>query len=400
MTRIARPVLVAVAFALAAASCGDDNAATTTAPTTTTATTVPEPTTTSSTEATTTTIASTSPVMAREGDHNATVATIQFLVQCAGYADLNADGAFGLGTTTAVQAAQTALGFGADGVVREDFFAALSGACGEDRPIVLGADPVSIVGYTSPGNPEVFPISLLFGSTLTVVPGEGVIVLVKDGDGNPLTSEDSVTFPILTTADYTIEVSTEGEPTVFTLEVGVASGAGAGDWKITTDGIAYKDTKFTLGGPANPMIAKIFEFLGHNVRGNFDEFDTGWHDPGQDGYRGIMIEGIAFLFYGPNPSNPGRPETFARVRYLGPSFDKDGNPRPAGYVQTRSGITVGNTLAELITTYGSQVHSGSNADEHYYRYGAADGTEVCFYFGEDAPTDSTKITEISTECRD
>ena len=403
MTRIGRPVLLAVALALVAASCGDDNAATTTGATTTSATTVPEPTTTSSTEPTTTTTPlPSSPVLAREGDHSEMVATIQFLIQCAGYADLNADGAFGLGTKTAVQAAQTALGFGTDGIVTEDLFAALTRACTEDRPITPAATAVSVISYVSPGDPNTFPISLLFGSTLTVTvaSGAGVSVLVKDVDGNALGSEDGTTFPIAETATYTIEVSTEDEPTMFTLAVAVDAGAGAGDWILTTDGIAYKGTKFTLGAPAGPMITKIFEFLDHNVRSNFEEFDTGWHDPGQDGYRGIMIEGMAFLFYGPYPANPGRPETFARVRYLGPSFDKDGNPRPAGYVQTRSGITVGNTLAELITTYGGQVHSGSNADEHYYRYGAADGTEVCFYFGESAPTDSTKITEISTECRD
>ena len=121
--------------------------------------------------------------------------------------------------------------------------------------------------------------------------------------------------------------------------------------------------------------------------------------PGQLGVRGIFIEGIAFLFLGPNAGYPGRPETFERVRYVGPSFDANGGPRPAGWLQTLSGISVGNTLAELRTTYGGGVQPGSNANEHYYRYGAEDGSEVCFYFGDDAPTDSDKITEISTECR-
>jgi len=392
---------MAAALALVVAACGGgETATTTTAPTTTTST---APTTTTSTAPTTTTTTTTlpaSPVVAQQGDSNETVAAIQFLIQCAGYADLNADGNYGLGTTTAVQAAQTALGFDPNGIVTEDFFAVLTRACPTGRTITPGDEPVSVVGYTAPGDPEVFPIALLFGSTLSVVPGEGVIVFVKDGTGTLLASEDGITFSILETGDYTIEVSTEGEPTVYTLEVAVDPGAGVGDWIITTDGIAYKGAKFTLGDPAGPMITKIFEFLGHNVRSNYNEFDTGWHAPGQDGFRGIMIEGMAFLFYGPNASNPTRPEVFGRVRYLGPSFDKDGNPRPAGYVQTLSGITVGNTLEELIDTYGSNVVHGSNADEHYYRYGSADGKEVCFYFGEDAPTDSDKITEISTECRD
>jgi hypothetical protein len=45
------------------------------------------------------------------------------------------------------------------------------------------------------------------------------------------------------------------------------------------------------------------------------------------------------------------------------------------------------------------VRAGSNSEEHYYRYGAADGSEVCFYFGEAEPEDDSPILEISTECR-
>ena len=52
----------------------------------------------------------------------------------------------------------------------------------------------------------------------------------------------------------------------------------------------------------------------------------------------------------------------------------------------------------LIDTYGTQVSAGTNSEEHYYRFGAADGSEVCFYFGEDAPDDNDEIVEISTEC--
>ena len=401
ITHIGRPVLVVVALALVAASCsgGDDAVTTTTEAPATTSTTVPETTTTSTEPATTTTLPL-SPVLASEGDNNDTVATIQFLLECAGYADLTIDGSFGAATTTAVRAAQTALGFEPTGSPTEDLFAALTRTCTQDRNITPGDDPVTVIGYAAAGDPGVFPISLLFGSTLTVtvVSGDGLIVLVKDADGSPLTSEDGTTFPIITTADHTIEVSTEGDPIVFTLEVIVDPGAGSGDWILTTDGIAYKGTKFTLGTAAGPMIDKIFDFLGHGVRSKYGEFDTGWTDPGQEGFRGIMIEGMAFLFYGPNAANPTRPETFGRVRYVGPSFDADDTPRPAGYVQTLSGITVGNTLAELKATYGSQVGPGSNSEEHYYRY-AASGKEVCFYFGASAPTDSSKIVEISTECR-
>jgi hypothetical protein len=68
-------------------------------------------------------------------------------------------------------------------------------------------------------------------------------------------------------------------------------------------------------------------------------------------------------------------------------------------VQTLSGITVGDTLETRIDTYGTQVSAGSNSEEHYYRYGAADGSEVCVYFGEDEPEDDSEIVEINTECR-
>ena len=398
---IGRPALMVVTLALVAASCGGGTGETTTtaATTTTTPSTVPQTTTT--TEGTTTTTLPPSPVVATEGDENDVVAAIQFLLGCGGYGDLTVDGEFGPATTTAVESAQTALGFEVTGEPTEGLFALLSRTCNEDRVIEPSDDPVTVVGHTAAGEPEEFTVSLLFGSTLTVrvVSGEGVSVIVRDAAGMPLESADGTAFAIAVSGDHTIEVSTAGDPTLFTLEVGLASIAEAGAWIITTDGIAYGDTQFVLGTAAAPMIDKIFEFLGHGVRTEFDEFDTGWEAPGQEGFRGIFIEGIAFLFYGPNDDDPDRPETFARVRYVGPSFDANGDPRPAGYVQTLSGITVGHTLADLQDTYGSQVRAGSNSEEHYYRYGAADGSEVCFYFGEDAPTDSSQIVEISTECR-
>ncbi|MEK7252745.1 MAG: peptidoglycan-binding domain-containing protein, partial [Actinomycetota bacterium] len=389
-----------LALTLVAGSCGlfggDDTTTTTTAPTITTSTTVPETATTSST--TTTTLPS-SPVLARAGDEGETVAAIQFLLVCSGYADITIDGEFGAGTTTGVVAAQTALGFPTTGEPTEDLFAVLTQGCFEDRPIGPGEEPITVVGYASTA-PEAFSIPLLFGTNLTLaIEPAGVLVALKDGEGTALTPAEDGSFPITETGDYTIEVSTGSGSTMFSLEVAVAGLAEVGDWIITTDGIAYKDTEFPLGTAAGPMITKIFEFLGHNVRGSFDEFDTGWDDPGQEGFRGIFIEGLAFLFYGPTPSSPGIPETFGRVRYVGPSFDANENPRPAGWVQTLSGITVGNTLAELQETYGSNVSPGSDTVGHYYRFGAANGNEVCFYFGSAAPTATTRIVEISTECR-
>jgi hypothetical protein len=117
------------------------------------------------------------------------------------------------------------------------------------------------------------------------------------------------------------------------------------------------------------------------------------------GLRGVFIEGLAFLFFGPDPNNPDRPETFVRHRFVGPSVDADGNPRPDDYVTTAEGITVDHTLADLKAAYGDRVKSGSNSKEHYYRF-ADSGGELCFYFDtEDEPTDSASITEIASECR-
>lgn len=401
MARIA-PVLLALALVASACGGGTAETTTTTEATTTTASTVPA-TTTSTAPTTTTTTLPPSPVLATDGDENEIVAAFQFLLNCGGFGDLPVDGEFSAGTTTAVGEAQEALGFDPTGEPTENFFIALNQLCPQTRTVEFGEDETAVrmFGHTSALDPENFGIPLIFGSTLsvTVVSGDGAIATVWDAEGTPLESEGGTTFLIEQTGDYRIEVSTAGDPTLFTIEVGATSIAEAAEWIITTDGISHEDTEFLLGTSAGPMVTKIFEFLGHGVRDEYDEFDTGWDAAGQEGVRGIFIEGIAFLFTGPNDDNPGRPETFARVRYVGPSFDADGNPRPAGFVQTLSGITVGHTLENLIDTYGTAVGSGSNSEEHYYRYGAADGSEVCFYFGEDAPDDDDKILEISTECR-
>jgi hypothetical protein len=158
-----------------------------------------------------------------------------------------------------------------------------------------------------------------------------------------------------------------------------------------------------IGDDAETVIEHIFDFLGHGVRGAYAEFDTGWYpitEPRNIGLRGIFIEGLAFLFYGPaDPDNPDRPETLARVRFEGPSDDADGNPRPDNYVTTAEGITVGDTLADLKAAYGSNVGSGSSSEQAYYRY-TDSGGELCFYFeGLDEPTELSPIVEMATECR-
>ena len=110
------------------------------------------------------------------------------------------------------------------------------------------------------------------------------------------------------------------------------------------------------------------------------------------------LGGFAFLFWGPDPANPDRPETLARIRFEGANPDGEGNERPVNYVTTPLGITVGHTLGDLKTAYGTTVSAGSNANEHWYRYTEAGG-ELCFYFGSGTPTDASEIVEIATECR-
>ena len=175
-----------------------------------------------------------------------------------------------------------------------------------------------------------------------------------------------------------------------------------GDWILATDGLIYKGTKLALGSDAQTVIDKVFHYLGHGVRGAYDEFDTDWYaitDPADMGLRGIFVEGFALLFFGPDPNNLDRPETFQRFRFVGPGLDADGEPRPENYATTAEGITVGDTLADLKAAYGSEVTAGSNDDEYWYRLVYSTG-DSCFYFDtENEPTDYALITEIASECR-
>jgi peptidoglycan hydrolase-like protein with peptidoglycan-binding domain len=394
---------LSVVVAMAVAACGGaatGTTTTTTAPveTTTTSTKPPETTTTSTT--TTTTLVPSGPAMITSGDRSEAVAAFQWLLNCNGYGDLTIDGSYGPATLAAVQAAQAALGKAADGNADEEVFADLSRTCPESRTIDP-SDPVTLIGNAAPGDPEVFTISLLFGSRLTLVltPPTGVGIRVFSIDGTLVEPDTATTWPIETTKDYVIEVDAETDPVTFTLGVEVAENAiGKGDWILYTHGISYKGTKLAIGDAADGVITKIFDYLGHGARGGYGEFDTGWNYPGQEGFRGLFIEGIAFLFYGPNTDYPTRPETLGRVRYVGPSYDANGDERPTNYVSTDKGISVGNTLADLKSAYGTSVKAGSNSEEHYYKLTDSGGV-LCFYFGADAPTDDSPITEMSTECR-
>ncbi|HSM00990.1 MAG TPA: peptidoglycan-binding domain-containing protein [Acidimicrobiia bacterium] len=403
MRKISRPVVALVTLMLIATACGGGTAATTTTttPSTTTTSTIP-PTTTTTEPPTTTTTLPPSPVLAVEGDVNEVVAQIQWLVTCGGFGNIVIDGEFDDITAEAVMSAQESLGFTPDAAPTEDFFIAATRLCLLDRPLEIGPDPVRVFGFAAPDEPETYTFEASAGVPVTVevLSGSGVLVTVSGPEGAALVPDEDEIITIQDDGTHRLVVSTGADGVFFTIGMIFEFSGEAGDWIITTDGIAYRDTEFVKGDAADAMIEEIYEILGHEPRSQYGEFDTGWEEPGQEGFRGVFIEGLAFLFIGPNAENPTRPKTFWRVRYVGESYDANGLPRPYGWVQTLSGITVGDTLDDLIETYGSQVSAGSNSEEHYYRFGASDGSEVCFYFGPDEPDSDDPVLEISTECRD
>jgi peptidoglycan hydrolase-like protein with peptidoglycan-binding domain len=412
---IARPALLIAAVSLVAAACGGESSSDTTSTTlavdssTTTSTTRPVVTettatsTTESTSSTTTTTQPTDPPLAVQGDRNETVEAFQYLINCNGFADLTVDGAFGPATQAAVEATQVNLGQPVTGTATEGMLEELSRSCAQLRRIE-GEGEIVLVGNAAPDDPEQFSAALLSGSSIVVsaTPTAFVEAVLLAPGGEELPPEDGATWEIGATQDYVLEVRAEEQATTFTLTVEIAEAVQeTGDWILATDGITYKGTELGIGDDAQTVIDRVIDFLGHGVRGPYDEFDTGWYaitDPADMGLRGLFIEGLAFLFFGPDPTNLDRPETLQRVRFEGPSDDAAGNPRPDNYVTTAEGITVGDTLADLKAAYGSSVAAGSNADEHYYRY-AAGGGELCFYFGSDAPDDFDPIVEMATECR-
>ena len=416
---VGRPALLIAASAVVLASCGGDAASTTTtsAPTDTAASTssteaivtsttpATTPATTSTTTGTTTsTTAPSGPRLAVQGDNNETVEAIQFLINCNGFGDLTVDGSFGPATLGGVKAAQTSLGREVSGEVDDQMFAALSRSCSQHRRLE-GEGEVTLVGNAARDDPEVFSVALLAGSTATITTtkGTGLAVTLTSADGLEVTSQDPTTWQIDATRDYLIVVSSPTGPSTFALAVGVTAGVQeTGDWILATDGLTYRGTKLAIGDDAQTVIDHVFDFLGHGVRGAYEEFDTDWYaitEPQDLGLRGIFIEGFAFLFYGPDPNNPDTPETFRRHRFVGPSDDANGNARPADYATTAEGITVGDTLTDLKAAYGDRVTSRSNSDEFFYRLSDSKG-ELCFYFDTaDEPTEFSPISEIASECR-
>jgi hypothetical protein len=247
-------------------------------------------------------------------------------------------------------------------------------------------------------------LSLLGGTTatITVLRGAGVSVLVHGLDGTVLEMTDEGGWSIASTQEHIITVSSDLQPTTFEIQVELTEAVAAvGQWVLFGDGIEFDGTKIGLGDDADEVIDQVYEFLGHGIRGRYDEFDTGWYeivDPQVLGIRGVSVGGLAFLFFGPSSAEPTREETLARIRFEGTHPDADGEPRPDHYVTTAVGISVGDALADLIAAYGDQATAGSNAEEHYYRVSDSGGT-ICFYFGASTPSDASVITEMATECR-
>jgi peptidoglycan hydrolase-like protein with peptidoglycan-binding domain len=406
MRQIARPGLLVVLLGVLLASCGGNTAGTTTTAAGSTTTTTPT-TTTSTLPPTTTTTETTlppEPPLAEEGDDNEIVQALQFLINCNDLGDLEVDGNFGPATLAALESAQANLGLSTTGVFDEDTMEALARGCADERPLEDEGETI-VVGNAAPGDPEAFTVALLTGSTLTAAfsRGTGLTVTVTGADGSVVAPQGQATWEAPATQEYRVEVGSGEEAITFfaTFEAAVAERE-VGDWVLATDGLVYKGTKLALGSDAGTVIDKVFQYLGHGVRGNLDEFDTDWYtidDPGDMGLRGIFIEGFALLFFGPDPNNPDRPETFVRHRFLGPSVDAAGNARPRNYATTAEGITVGDTLADLKAVYGDRALGHNSDDEYYYRYVDSHG-DLCFYFDtEDAPTDFSPVVEIATECR-
>jgi len=413
MRRFGRTAAAWAALALVMAACSGGGTETTTtlatssttptdttgATTSTTAAGAVDETTTSSSSSTTVPEAG-APLIA-EGDRNETVEAFQFLINCNGFGDLTVDGAFGPATLAAVEAAQAGLGRTVNGAPDDDTLAELSRACNQSRPLEAGDDTLTVIGNADAGDPEIFTIALLSGNTLTVgaTPGSLLTVTLRGADG-PVEGEGS--WPIDTAGNYVVEVASEEGPVTFSMSVGVSDTTlPTGEWILATNGITFGGTKLSIGDGAGTVLDDVFDFLGHGVRGNYNEFDTDWYtisDPQEVGLRGVFIEGLAFLFFGPSPADPDRAETLTRIRFEGPSDDAEGNPRPDNYVTTAEGITVGDTLADLKAAYGGGVSAGSNSAEHYYRFSDGGGV-LCFYFGDEAPGDFDEITEIATECR-
>jgi len=214
------------------------------------ASTVPATSSTTVPATTTTTIPLTpnGPAIAFEGDRNETVRAFQFLINCAGYAQLTVDGAFGPASLAAVEAVQTDLGREITGAPDDETLAILSRACSEDRRITVDDEEgeQTVVGNAAEGDPETFFVRAEEGDRMAVVLQTETgfaVVNVRSGDGSAVGTGGSSVWAadITETGDYVLEVSALDAVTfVATVALGTLepdSVDGADDGTIVVDGL-------------------------------------------------------------------------------------------------------------------------------------------------------------------
>jgi hypothetical protein len=184
---------------------------------------VPPSTTTSSTSSTTTTLAliANGPAIAQRGDRNETAEAVQFLIDCAGYAQLTVDGAFGPATEAAVEVVQEAFGREITGAPDEETFALLSRECSDDRRVSIDDDDdfeQIVVGNAAGNDNEIFFIRAAEGDRLTVVTESegtvGISVRTAGGQAVGTAGPGAWAAEIAEEGDFVVEFSAD-EPTTF-----------------------------------------------------------------------------------------------------------------------------------------------------------------------------------------
>jgi len=239
LLRLASGVLVFVA------ACSSGEADPTIPPTTVPATTS---TTVAATTTTTIPLIANGPAIAFEGDRNETVRTLQFLINCAGYAQLTVDGAFGPASLAAVEVVQTDLGREVTGAPDDETMAILSRACSEDRRINVDDEEGQqiVVGNAAEGDSETYFVRAEEGDRMSVVLATETgfaVVNVRSGDGSAVGTGGSSVWAadITETGDYVIEISALDTVTfVATVALGTLdpdSVDGADDGTVVVDGL-------------------------------------------------------------------------------------------------------------------------------------------------------------------
>lgn len=217
MLRTHRRIPTLVGFALAVASCSGGSGDTTTSTSGTLATT-----TTAATTTTTEPPEPNGPPIAQEGDRNATVFAMQFLMNCAGYGPLDVDGAFGPATKTAVEEMQEDLGRQVTGAPDDTTLAVLSRACSDSRRIAMANGQGLAVGNVSSSDPDTYFLNGDAGDRLALIVESttgGAVVDVRSADGGALGFPSTAAWllDLTATQDHVIAVSATGDATTYTL---------------------------------------------------------------------------------------------------------------------------------------------------------------------------------------